>query len=211
LPSFHRLRFSVRAIALLAMVSALLGMPGVAHAYVYWTNGGTIGRANDDGSGVNTRFTTGTGFDVAVNATHVHWGAQAFGVGRADIDGSNPGIFATPAGSAWGVAVDSNYLYFVNQGGPSIERMDLATGANITPLVGTPNPRGVAVDGTYLYWTDVNNRTIGRANLDGTNAIGNFIVSGMTNPTAVAVDSGHLAIEDGIGDQRRAGSLGKHR
>jgi len=38
----------------------------------------------------------------------------------------------------------------------------------------------------------VNNRTIGRANLDGTNAIGNFIVSGMTNPTAVAVDSGHI-------------------
>jgi hypothetical protein len=47
--------------------------------------------------------------------------------------------------------------------------------------------RALAIDGSYLYWANGSN-SIGRANLDGTNANPNF-VSGVFTANALAVDS----------------------
>jgi hypothetical protein len=55
----------------------------------------------------------------------------------------------------------------------------------------------------YVYWGDPNAGTIGRANLDGSDATDAFIHTGGT-PVAVAVDSSHIYWAD-ESDGRSAG------
>ena len=47
-------------------------------------------------------------------------------------------------------------------------------------------PMGVAVDSAHVYWTEFTNRSIGRANLDGTGVNPNFITGAPIAAVAVA-------------------------
>ncbi|MQA76680.1 MAG: hypothetical protein GEU88_20665, partial [Solirubrobacterales bacterium] len=82
-------------------------------AHVYWASfsGGSIGRANLDGTGVKTSFITGAErpIGVAVDSAQVYWTNFGTGtIGSADLDGSNINqSFITGAGGPAGVAVDS--------------------------------------------------------------------------------------------------------
>jgi hypothetical protein len=60
---------------------------------------------------------------------------------------------------------------------------------NHTLISGGSNTLSVAVDSGHTYWTNSAIRTIGRANLDGTEAKQSFI-SGASNVFGVAVDVG---------------------
>ncbi len=85
-------RSATAAIAIIVAALALLALAPAAGAYVYWGNfvKGTIGRAENDGGGVNPAFITGAGSpqSVAVDANHIYWGNEAAGsIGRANIDG----------------------------------------------------------------------------------------------------------------------------
>ena len=53
-------------------------------------------------------------------------------------------------------------------------------------------PKGVAVDGRFVYWTSSGHSTIGRANIDGSNANPNFITAHVNHPEAVVVRSGYI-------------------
>jgi virginiamycin B lyase len=105
--------------------------------YIYWVNrsifdlGGSIGRANLDGSGVDTNFInllTGYSADtpqaVAVDpakydfwktpplittGAHIYWTQPNSGrIGRADLDGSGKDLgFITGAAKPWSIAVDA--------------------------------------------------------------------------------------------------------
>ncbi|MGH7358949.1 MAG: hypothetical protein ACREJR_09055, partial [Candidatus Rokuibacteriota bacterium] len=86
-----------RTALLLAGLAVLsLAFASRAEAFVYWTNnaqseGTTIGRASNDGSGVDQSFIAGlndpTG--VAVDSRHVYWANRGTNtIGRANIDGS---------------------------------------------------------------------------------------------------------------------------
>jgi virginiamycin B lyase len=161
--------------------------------HVYWAAAGSIGRANLDGSAVDTSFITGvrSACGVAVDAGHVYWGeTDAAMIGRAKLDGS--GVehdFITTSFGPCGVAVDGAHIYWANwwDGGTTIGRANLdGSGANQSFIGGAYYPCGVAVDGSHVYWVNQNGG-IGRANLDGSGVDQRFIESPAL--CGVAVDS----------------------
>lgn len=183
-----------------------------AEAFVYWANsdgsGGTIGRANLDGTGVNQSFVSGAihPCGVAVNSSHVFWGNDnATSVGRAKLDGTGANQAIAPADGTCGVTVNPSHLFWVNTnvsdsiGRPnldgSVPDQDFVTGA---PL---PFPCGVAVNSTHIFWGNLNGDSIGRADLNGTLANPNFIPA-INDPCGVAVDSTHIYWGNAGGNDR---------
>ena len=159
---------------------------------------------------------------VAPAIAHIYWSQHL--IGRADIDGSNPDtlILGSDTGSAVGLAVDDQYVYWtVTNSTPAIGRANL-DGSNPNPTFITlpldaPNlpaqPIGLAVDGQHIYWTDADYPSIGRANLDGSNVEPGFIDLGRTAeagglglPTGVAVDGRHVYWSDQVW---QGGSIGR--
>ena len=87
--------------------------------HIYWANygGGTIGRANLDGTGVNQSFITGANAPVRGGGRRpAHLLDQLDGtIGRANLDGSGVNqSFITGANAAQGVAVDGQHIYWAN-------------------------------------------------------------------------------------------------
>lgn len=99
------------------------------------------------------------------------------GTARAYIYWSN---FGTSGPAANAIVRDTN------DGNPSTVDPNYITGAN--------QPKGVTFDGNYLYWTNFNGNSIGRANLDGSNTMPNFIrIPGANNSAeGVAVDGNYI-------------------
>ena len=163
-----------------ALLLVALALAPRAEAFIYWTNGDSIGRADLDGTGVRSRFipisTPGLS-DLAIDVDYAYWATckpdQETGapcangaIGRANLDGTG---------------VDES-------------------------LIGGIDPTGVAVDGEHIYWTwsecDAGCSTaelqtaaggIGRANLDGTGVDESFI--GGINPAGVGAISGYVAVD----------------
>src|SRR5918995_405774 len=194
----RRRRRILRAVLTVALVS--LALPATAGAFVYWANngGGTIGRANLDGTDVLPNFITGAGFPqgVAVDGEHVYWANLTGGtIGRANLDGSGVDqSFITGASFPVGVTVDAQHVYWDNLDTDSIGRADLdGSDINQSFIATDDGPFGVAVDRQHVYWAnflffDPRTSAIGRANLDGTGADQMFI-TGTEGPLGVAVDS----------------------
>ena len=172
------------ALALAVLVSAIDA--GGASAYIYWANvnDGTIGRANQDGSGLTPSFISGAnGFALAADRAHIYWtwtdchgrylpdlgwsGARAAQatcngtIGRANLDGSNvtPHFIVTDFEiGPYGLAVAGAHIYWLN--GHSIGRANI-NGTRINQNFITVAPRvsfiqtfGLAVDTTHIYWTN---------------------------------------------------------
>jgi Low-density lipoprotein receptor repeat class B len=88
------------------------------------------------------------------------------------------------------------FVYWANfddgGGGTSVARAGLdGSGLNTTFVRGgSPDVCGVAVDAAHLYWTNLENGTIGRANLDGSGVNQRLIAAPI--PSGVAVDAAHI-------------------
>ena len=176
--------------------------------------GGAVGRANRDGSGVNARFIPppdGGGCGVAIAGGHIYW-ANGGAIGRANLDGTDvdgqfiPGLAiprASPTslgGGSCGIAVAGKYIYWMNNaesGKPvTIGRANVdGTGVNKRFITGVTTGCGIAVVRGHIYWTNggfVESRhAIGRANLDGTGVDQRFIRTA-GYPCGVAVYQGHI-------------------
>jgi hypothetical protein len=211
------------AVAACALVGALALLASAwatqASANIYWTNlsGGTIGRANIDGTGVNESFIAGANAPngVAVGGGHIYWSNEAGTIGRANIDGTGVNeSFITEASVPNGLAIDGGHVYWTNEGTNTIGRANIdGTGVNQSFITGASapfgvavnsnsiywanhgvitmlgEPLGVAVDGNHVYWA--NSAAIGRANLDGSFPDQSFITV-LGAPFGVAVDSNHV-------------------
>lgn len=129
----------------------------------------------------------------------VYWavnrGNQFNSIGRANLDGTAMQQQFITARNPCGVAVGGGYIWWAAY--PSeIVRANLdGTGVQtvIPSLMNPPdpdNPCGVAVDAVHVYWATGQN--IGRANLDGSDVIKNFIVTGSQGVCGIAVDAGHV-------------------
>ena len=129
--------------------------------HIYWSTGGSIGRAELDGSDITPNLLTipGAGLGargVAVDGTHIYWVDRGVGpfaagsVGRAKLDGS-----------------DADYSF----------------------VTGITSPTGIAVDGQHVYWSaaSIDSGSIGRAALDGSSV--NHVFIAADRPTGIAVDA----------------------
>jgi hypothetical protein len=199
----------------LAFLGSALASAGPASAYVYWTNyngGGTIGRANLDGTNVNQSFITGLSYPgaVAVDGSHIYWsnlyeiGQFQYGaIGRANLDGTNVNRTFIPDSGGGGLAVDGSYIYWSNfyETANEVEygtigRANLdGSDVNQSFITGLEPIGGVAVDGSHIYWAEdprFGIHTIGRANLDGTNVNKSFISSPNYIGGGLAVDGSYI-------------------
>src|SRR5689334_10411051 len=97
---------------LLALAAALLTAPG-ASAHVFWTgDAGAIGRAAEDGGGVDAAFVTTTlgARSVVVAGRMIYWIDDAGGIGRAQLDGSGVEEGRLAAAHAVALTADAGHL-----------------------------------------------------------------------------------------------------
>src|SRR5262245_41575932 len=185
-------RVGLRRIALLALgvLTFLLATGSAAQAYVYYSNGFAIYRANLDGTGVKPLITNcpcGQFYPrgIAVSWNRIYWaedhvisgGTQVSSIGRAYLDGTGANhsfIKLAAVDNTYGVAVNNGHVYWApdyhGTPNPSIGRA-LLNGKQVLHswISGVGCPQDVDVDSDFIYWTntcDVGNivgGTIGRA------------------------------------------------
>jgi C4-type Zn-finger protein len=205
------------SVAVLAAAFLLLGLAlaSRASASVYWTNtvgpvfglpGTTIGRADNDGTGINQNFIAGasTPTAVAVDGAHVYWlNDDDHSIGRANLDGTAVNQRFLTGTNAGTFAVDGAHIYWTDVvTGDRIGRANLdGTGVDPNFITGASLPSGVAADRAHVYWTNSNTHSIGRANLDGTGVDQSFIDVGLNRrPVGLAADAAHVYWADIVAD-----------
>ena len=178
-------------------------------SHIYWTSsqfGGTIGRANLDGTGVDESLITGVdSCSVAVDGSHVYWASARSGgeIGRANLNGTSPDHTFIHAGSTvdeCGLAVDAGHIYWASASatGPAIGRANL-NGTGVDPdfiPLKRGHPCGVAVNASHIFWANnLEFQSISRAKLDGT-GVRERLMRATRNrlfqPCGVALDSNSL-------------------
>jgi hypothetical protein len=83
---------------------------------IYWQgNNGWVSRADIDGGNANHAFVyvENGGRGLSVNATHIYWSANAGTISRMDLDGTNLTLDLVVGASTWGLAIDSQYMYWI--------------------------------------------------------------------------------------------------
>ena len=181
---------------------------------LYWTNygvsgtGGTIGRANLDGSNTAQSFIKGASgpVGVVVHGGYIYWsnpgvdaGSPGTTIGRAKLDGSDVNqSFISGVNSPHSLAISGGYIYWASRYGNTIGRAKLdGTGVNSSFITGAIGPWGIAVSGNYVYWTNYganggsDGTTIGRASINGKGANQSFI-TGAGAPAGITVFGGHI-------------------
>jgi Bacterial Ig-like domain (group 3)/PASTA domain len=134
---------------------AVFAHAAIAQAYVYWTTGTDVGRANLDGNGINGALLGGAGTadGVVTDGTYIYWG-DGDSIERADLDGSHaqPLITTDTSPEPDAIATDGTYLYWVT-GGTNIYRASLdGTGVvNLVPSAGTALEALTIADGNIYY------------------------------------------------------------
>ena len=173
-----------------------------ASAFIYWgdAENGWIGRAANDGTGVEPNFirTGALPVAVAVDSSHIYWANQnGNSIGRADIDGTNVdngfiGGITQPSG----VAVNAGSIFWGTLSG-TIGRADLNGGNKQPSLVsGLAEPCGLALDAGHVYWAEIATGTpayIARVGFDGNNLQPTYVtIPGTSFPCGVAVNSSNI-------------------
>ena len=159
----------VRRVAMASTVAAIgCGVwAGQSSAYIYWTSSDTnaIGRANQNGSGVNQDFlVTGSLSElgqIAIDSSHIYWTSPQSGtIGRANIDGTDPEPdFISGLTEPSGLAVSSSYIYWTDPAGGAgasagtIGRADIdGKGVERSFVTGVSFPGKLALGNGRLYW-----------------------------------------------------------
>jgi hypothetical protein len=171
-----------------------------AQADIYWGEplAGSIGRSNNDGSGVENDFiqTGGEPIGVAVDSTHIYWANESAGtIGRANIDGS--GVepnFITGIDEPHGVAVNSSFVFWASFGGHEIGRANLdGTGKNLGFVPTAGSPCSIAIDGGHIYWGNVGlNSYLARSSLQGNSKELEWVSLGTYVPCGIATNSANV-------------------
>jgi hypothetical protein len=193
-----------RSIGTLAASLALLAMfafAAEASAHIYWADSQNdrIGRAENDGSGVNPNFiqTGDLPIAVAVSATHIYWANQNSGtIGRASIDGSGvDNSFITGIDLPSGVAVNATSIFWASLEG-EIGKANIDGSSPKLNFITEPTQAcGVALDSGHVYWADQvgDPSYIGRAGLDGSSKQLTYVtIPGVSFPCGVAVNSSNI-------------------
>jgi hypothetical protein len=199
--SARRLPFGRHILAAAVVVAACALWPGVAHAFVFWSNEdlNAIGRVTDDGNpaSVNQAFVGGANDakGVAIDGSFIYWtNYKGNSIGRAGLDGTGADPnFITGASQPEGITVSGGFIYWSNTA-PGMNTIGRATvdGKNVNHnfIPGASFPVGVAVNGPFIYWANFNSNTIGRANLDGSSP--NQTWAPATNPSGLMTNGSFI-------------------
>jgi len=196
----ERKAFPTLVLLLFAALLASLLLATRASAFVYWADAQnqTIGRANNDGSGVNDAFihTGELPFAVAVDAGHIYWVNQnSNSIGRATIDGSEVNnSFIIGITHPDGIAVNGSSIFWSTIPG-KIGRANLdGSEAKLEFIKGAIQPCGLALDSGHLYWADeaLSEAKVGRSSLDGLFVQPEYVKIGAAFPCGVAVNAASI-------------------
>jgi sugar lactone lactonase YvrE len=177
----------------------------VANGQMYWTQNGTIQRANLNGTAVETlveispsRRIDGIALDVANG--QMYWTTTLEppilppgppNISRANLDGTSIEILTEVALGPGGIALDvaNGQMYWTDRGLRAIRRANLDGTAVEDLITELDNPSRITLDmaASKMYWTDSGARKIQRADLDGT-TIEDLIVTGLDSPLGIALD-----------------------
>jgi hypothetical protein len=182
---------------------------------LYWANGGgTIGRANLDGSGAVGNFINATGSVIcglAADQAFVYWLDASIGqrIGRAPLDGSSSDLSFIPGVSpSCGIAVDGSFIYW-GAGSRAIGRAPVGGGSADNSFIAsaaTTNTSGVAINPQYVFWGNPGTTDfIGRANLDGS-APNPSLIAGPTNPSQLAAAPSNKVTINSITKRKKKGT-----
>jgi hypothetical protein len=184
------------ALAIAAITA--LAAAAQAGAYVYWgeLTGGSIGRAANDGSHIETEFIKGIGRprSIAIDQGHIYWyDEETKRIGRAGIDGTGvePKFINVGTGVS-GIAVNGSYIFWAEGIADEIGRANLDSSSPNPSLVAAASPCGVAADANHVYWVTQGGPPsyIGRATVGGLSPEEHFVtIAGQGLPCGPAVDS----------------------
>ena len=178
----------------------------------------SIARSSLDGSGKELTFLPADAQGIATDSEYVYWANPKAGtIGRAKLNGEDkedpfitPGpVEGVPSEPQW-VAVDGTHIYWTNTGeqvtneGGELEPVDekgtigraKLNGEEVEPAIvkGASNPLGIAVDSEHIYWANSGSigkfRGIGRAKLDGSEAIQPWSVDTFGDPLGFPTNGG---------------------
>ena len=202
-----RLPLLLAAVALACLLG--LALAERAEAFLYWTNSGSgsIGRANNDGSGANQSFITGCTqpLGMAIDAGHIYWSNNTTGaIGRANLDGTGVDqAFVTGVhGRVQGISVTGDYIFWVTDSG-QVGRANLdGTSVNNSLFTATGESSwDIYARGSYVYWSFLDGRGVNgihRGNLRGTSETRNILLGSQNRSiTGIWVGPSYIFWGDG--------------
>jgi hypothetical protein len=150
--------------------------------------------ANPSASIVGTEFADDTPGGLAVNANNLFFaassssgGGDVFQIPIASFAGTPTSVWNTTTGHPQDVALDSNNLYWVDQGGGVVYSEPLGGGAATTLASGLKSPSHLAVDSTNVYVANTGAGTILEIPIAGGSTV--TLASGLDSPLGIAVDN----------------------
>ena len=127
-----------------------------AEAFVYWTNfqGDSIGRANNDGTGVNQTFIMFIGHprNIVVDDYHIYWSTWNT-IGRAGLDGTNANVNFITGCQPQGLAIYNDHLYWADYSGYIGRATTSGTGIDRTWINCKATPDNLTQHAGYFYWS----------------------------------------------------------
>ena len=166
-----------------------LALVARADAYLYWTSGKAIGRANLDGTNATGSFIADAASPyvtgVGVDAAHIYWANFNGGtIGRANLDGT--GVekkFITGVGFPGRNRRRRRpcVLGRASARAQSAARTSTVSAVETSFITGAGIPEDVAVDAGHIYWANFAG-SVGRANLDGSGVDPDFIPRPLAQP-----------------------------
>jgi hypothetical protein len=146
---------------------------------------------------------------LGLDSTSVYFTKYGGGIMKAPIDGGAPVMLAagvTPGGGMLG-AVDSTSVYYVD--GNDVMKVSIAGGTPTTLAAAQPQIEGLALDSTNVYWTDFLDVAADGGPLFDAGTVKSvpigggtptMVASGVTAPTAIAVDATSVYVSMGTPD-----------
>jgi hypothetical protein len=173
----------------------------------YWVNAGsspgagTVRRKFLDGTS-DAGVSIATGLDypaaLAVQNGRVYFSVRGQldtdgAIQACDVTGASPKTIASGQAQPRGVAVDTNFVYWVNRGDGTVRHASLTGGASAVLVPNGVSPNAVAVDADRIYWTEAGtdpDRLDGRvrsSKLDGSDV--RMMTTPLPEPLSIALDA----------------------
>ncbi len=131
---------------------------------------------------------------VAVDATHVYWvggnGLFRWPLAGGPFEVVSSGAFSGSGPDGQNVALDTDYVYWVDRALGVVRRAPKAGGPVETIATGQEGAFGIVLAGNDVYWTNYDAGTVSRAPKAGGPT--EVISSGQVHPTGLAAEGGHV-------------------